>query len=126
MQLDQALLALPWEYLTKDFDDEIVQAYYSYMVDIAVILGAHKERAMTELKESLLFEMKLANVRNTHLNSSYHVIWIQIDVSKCNVKSRADFIAKRGTSKRHSALQSDDSDWVNQEVFERAIERILQ
>ena len=46
------------------------------MVDIAVILGAQKERAMTELKESLLFEMKLANVRNTHLISPYHVIWI--------------------------------------------------
>lgn len=33
------------------------------MVDIAVILGADKDRAMSELKESLLFEMKLANVR---------------------------------------------------------------
>ena len=32
------------------------------MVDIAVILGADKIRAEEELKESLEFEMKLANV----------------------------------------------------------------
>ena len=32
------------------------------MLDIAVILGADKIRAQKELKESLDFEMKLANV----------------------------------------------------------------
>lgn len=32
------------------------------MVDIAVILGADPERAKTELRESLEFEIKLANV----------------------------------------------------------------
>ena len=32
------------------------------MVDMAVMLGAPKERAETELKESLLFEIELANV----------------------------------------------------------------
>lgn len=32
------------------------------MVDIAVILGAERERAEEELMESLKFEMKLANV----------------------------------------------------------------
>lgn len=63
LQLDQAALGLSREYLSKGFDDKIVQAYYSYMVDIAVILGANKTDAKTELKESLEFEMKLANVR---------------------------------------------------------------
>lgn len=43
-------------------DDKIVSAYYSYMVDIAQILGADKKRAYEELKESLNFEIKLANV----------------------------------------------------------------
>lgn len=62
LQLDQAALGLSREYLSKGFDDKIVQAYYSYMVDIAVILGANKTDAKTELKESLEFEMKLANV----------------------------------------------------------------
>ena len=32
------------------------------MVDIAVLIGADKTRAQKELKESLEFEMKLANV----------------------------------------------------------------
>ena len=61
--MDQAALGLSREYLTKGFDEKIVQAYYDYMVDIAVILGADKARASEELKESLEFEMKLANVR---------------------------------------------------------------
>lgn len=62
LQLDQASLGLSREYLSKGLDDKIVQAYYSYMVDIAAILGADKTRAKTELKESLEFEMELANV----------------------------------------------------------------
>ena len=44
------------------FDDPDIQAYYTYMVDMAVMLGAPKDRAETELKESLLFEIALANV----------------------------------------------------------------
>lgn len=32
------------------------------MVDVAVILGADRNRAERELKESLTFEMQLANV----------------------------------------------------------------
>lgn len=62
MQLDQAALGLSREYLSKGFNDKIVQAYYSYMVDIAVILGANKTNAEIELRESLEFEMNLANV----------------------------------------------------------------
>lgn len=61
-QLDQAALGLSREYLSKGFDEKIVQAYYKYMVDIAVILGADPDRAGKELKESLEFEIKLANV----------------------------------------------------------------
>ena len=68
LQLDEPNLGLSREYLTKGFDDEIVQAYYSFMVDIAVMLGAKKDRAMTELKKSLHFEMKLAEVRYHSFN----------------------------------------------------------
>lgn len=35
------------------------------MVDIAVLFGADKDRATQELKESLDFEIKLANVSKT-------------------------------------------------------------
>lgn len=62
IDLDQASLGLSREYLSKGFEDKIVRAYYDYMVDIAVILGANKTTAKTELRESLDFEMKLANI----------------------------------------------------------------
>ncbi|XP_074110520.1 M13 family metallopeptidase neprilysin 2 isoform X2 [Cotesia typhae] len=62
LDLDQATLGLSREYLSKGFDDKIVKEYYRYMVDIAVILGAERERAEEELMESLKFEMKLANI----------------------------------------------------------------
>lgn len=61
-QLDQAWLSLPREYLAKGLDNEVVDAYYEYMVDIAVILGAEHRRASEEMKESLEFEIQLANV----------------------------------------------------------------
>ena len=62
MQIDQVPLTLNREYLVKGFSDKIVDAYYRYMVDTAVLLGADKLRSEKELKESLDFEMKLANV----------------------------------------------------------------
>jgi membrane metallo-endopeptidase-like protein 1 len=62
IDLDQASLGLRREFLTKGFSDKLVNAYYEYMVDIAVLFGADKERAASELKESLSFEIKLANI----------------------------------------------------------------
>ena len=62
LQLDQASLILSREYMVKGLDEKLVQAYYSYMVDIAVLFGADKLEAEKELKESLFFEIKLANV----------------------------------------------------------------
>lgn len=62
LQIDQGALGLSREYLSKGFEDKIVKAYYEYMVDIAVIYGADRSRAERELKESVEFEMKLANV----------------------------------------------------------------
>lgn len=46
-------------------DDKIVKAYYNYMVDIAAIYGAERDRAERELLESLEFEIALANVSVT-------------------------------------------------------------
>lgn len=40
-----------------------MKAYYEYMVDVAVIYGANRSQAEQELRESLEFEMDLANVR---------------------------------------------------------------
>lgn len=63
LQLDQPLFELSREYLIEGLDNKIVNEYYRYMVDIAVILGAERKRAEKELMESLKFEIKLANVK---------------------------------------------------------------
>ncbi|XP_039763286.1 neprilysin-2 isoform X2 [Pararge aegeria] len=62
IDLDQASLGLSREYLNRGFSDKLVVAYYEYMVDIATLLGADRARAEVELKDSLMFEMKLANI----------------------------------------------------------------
>ena len=59
---DQASLGLSREYIIKGFEDKDVQHYYNYMVNTAVLLGAELEVAKAELKESLLFEISLANI----------------------------------------------------------------
>lgn len=61
-QLDQASLGLNREYLVKGMDEKIVAAYYRYMVDVAVLFGADRQRAVKELKESLDFEIGLAKI----------------------------------------------------------------
>lgn len=55
-------MGLSREYLTKGLNDKIVKAYSEYMVDMAVIYGAERERAERELMDSLNFEIALANV----------------------------------------------------------------
>lgn len=49
--------------LSKGHGSSLVVHYYHYMLEIATFLGANTERAATELKESLDFEIKLAQVR---------------------------------------------------------------
>lgn len=61
-QLDQASLGLSREYLVKGMDEKIVAAYYRYMVDVAVLFGADRQRAAKELRESLDFEIGLAKI----------------------------------------------------------------
>lgn len=39
-----------------------MQAYYDYMVDMAVIFGADKERAKQEFRDVIAFETSLAKV----------------------------------------------------------------
>ena len=46
--------------MIKGFEDKDVQAYYNYMINIAVLLGADKERAKEEMKEALMLELKLS------------------------------------------------------------------
>jgi len=62
MEIDQASLGLDREYLTKGFDDKDVQAYYKYMQDAAVYMGATQDNAKKQMKEALDFELELANI----------------------------------------------------------------
>ncbi|CAH1236556.1 unnamed protein product [Diabrotica balteata] len=62
IDLDQASLGLRREFLIKGLDEKIVKAYYDYMVDLAVLFGAERERAAKELRASLEFEIQLAKI----------------------------------------------------------------
>ncbi|XP_047105420.1 neprilysin-2-like [Schistocerca piceifrons] len=62
MHLDQASLGLSREFLLKGLSDKRVDAYYQYQVDLAVLLGAERTRAERELRQSLEFEIALANM----------------------------------------------------------------
>ncbi|CAH0557229.1 unnamed protein product [Brassicogethes aeneus] len=62
IDLDQASLGLRREFLIKGMDEKLVKAYFDYMVDISVMFGADRKRALTELKESLEFEIKMAEI----------------------------------------------------------------
>lgn len=64
-QIDQAATGVSREYLVIGLEDKIVKAYFEYMVDMAVIFGAERQRALRELRDSLDFEIALANVKLT-------------------------------------------------------------
>jgi len=62
LEIDQPGLGLSREYLIKGFADKDVQAYYNYMVQTAVFMGAKEEVAKVEMKEALELELKLAEM----------------------------------------------------------------
>jgi len=62
LEVDQPSLGLSREYLIKGFDDKDVQAYYNYMVNTAVFLGANEDVAKAEMKEALELELKIAEI----------------------------------------------------------------
>ena len=55
-------LGLRREYLIKGADNEKVKDYLQYMVDSAVFLGANREAALTEMKDALDLELKIAEL----------------------------------------------------------------
>ena len=62
MSLDQPGLGMSREYLMKGLEDGDVQAYFTYMKDVALLLGASQEAVDTELLEVIMFEMSIANI----------------------------------------------------------------
>lgn len=62
IQLNQPRLSLSHEYLLEGFTNDFVKAYYNYMFDIAMMLGANETSVEVELKEVMELEIQLANV----------------------------------------------------------------
>merc|ERR1711971_784643 len=62
LEVDQPSLGLSREYLIKGAEDKDVKAYLQYMVDSAVFLGASREVALTEMKDALDLELKIAKM----------------------------------------------------------------
>ncbi|XP_058790778.1 neprilysin-2-like [Phymastichus coffea] len=60
--LDQAPTGLEQEYLSKGFQDKIVQAYYKYMTNLAEVLGADEQQSKKDLRDSLDFEIELSKI----------------------------------------------------------------
>lgn len=52
-------------FLLKGLDNIVVSAYHSFQVDMAILYGADKDRAVKDMREALDFEIGLANVRQT-------------------------------------------------------------
>ena len=103
MKIDQASLGLfDRDLLLKGIEDPSVAAYYKFMVDSAILLGAKKSDAEKQMQEVLDFEMNLANVivfiffhheNNMNLCLFYSILFLPLA-----------FLAKRRIKKYEFAL----------------------
>ncbi|XP_029343547.1 neprilysin-2 [Acyrthosiphon pisum] len=80
LYMDKASLGLKSEYLVKGKDHEVVEKYYKYIVDIAVLFGADRQRATKELSESLDFEIELAKIEEQWDPSNINYKYKQVDI----------------------------------------------
>ena len=62
MDLDQPSLGMSREYLMKGLEDSDIQAYFTYMKDVAMLLGASQDQAEKEMLEVIKFEIDVANI----------------------------------------------------------------
>jgi len=62
LDLDQPSLGLSREYLLRGLRDPQVAAYFTYMVQVASLLGADQEQAESQMLEVLILETQLANI----------------------------------------------------------------
>jgi hypothetical protein len=49
--------------MIKGLNDSLVQAYHSLQIDMAVLFGANKSEAESDMKKALDFEYALAKVK---------------------------------------------------------------
>lgn len=93
-QFDEPTLGLSREFILRGLNDSVVQAYYDYMVDTAVIFGADREIAKKDSLDVLEFETKLANVSEIVMNFASWVVNRILFVFYFNIfRSISDFHA---------------------------------
>ncbi|XP_033211568.1 neprilysin-2-like [Belonocnema kinseyi] len=73
LTIDQPPFSVDRETLLKGYEDPIVYDYYKFMVDIAVIFGANRTIAKTEMKRTLEFEITLANISTSTQERAHEV-----------------------------------------------------
>lgn len=89
-QLDQTDLGMPDRaYYMRALNDSAVQAYLKMMVDSAVLLGAPKERAESDMMEALKFEIALANVSKFNEKKLYAYTGVLIRKKQCTKLNNA-------------------------------------
>ena len=52
------------EYFLKGREEKALKSYEEYVVNVAVAMGAPRERAQAEIAQMVDFEIQLANVRS--------------------------------------------------------------
>ncbi|XP_046660730.1 neprilysin-2-like [Homalodisca vitripennis] len=112
IEVDQPELGLAREFLIKGLSDPLVQAYYSYMVDIAVMYGAERELAEVKLNDSLMFEIELAKImtpkegRRNHnrMYNPYELQMLMEDISWINWKELLNGIMPVSVSLRENEM----------------------
>jgi len=63
LQLDQSPLGMPSrDYFLKGRDEPALKSYEQYVVNVAVAMGAPRDRAVREIAQMVDFEILLANV----------------------------------------------------------------
>jgi len=62
LDLDQPGLGMSREYLMKGLEDDDVQAYFTYMKDVAMLLGADETETDKQMLDTIKFEMELAKI----------------------------------------------------------------
>ena len=64
--MDEPALGLPSrEYYLHNYDSPPLRAYFKYMIDMAILMGANTATVKEEMKQVLDFETMLANVRSS-------------------------------------------------------------
>lgn len=61
--MSEPTLGIHWQYLSKGLENDVVKAYFQYMIDFVTAFSAEdKERVKRDLRASLDLEIKIAQV----------------------------------------------------------------